>query len=237
MKRDDILEIRRQRLIWLKSTECRNRNVVLAEKIEKSESYVSRMLLPADKPQSKSIGEKAARQIEAAFKKPVYWLDGVGESTPDLALKKLEEMLGCNADPDTLPIKEGLISVVGEAVLGADGSIDMVHDHVGWLQIYSGDSEAYALKVRGDSMWPRINSGEYVVVEPNTGVHSGDEVFVRTIDGHNMIKIMSITRDGSYQFASVNNEHRPITLNKDQVEKIHFISAIVKSHRFIDKDQ
>ncbi|ERK13032.1 Phage repressor [Serratia fonticola AU-AP2C] len=85
-------------------------------------------------------------------------------------------------------------------------------------------------------MWPRIQSGEYVVIEPNTPVHPGDEVFVRTIDGHNMIKIMNKTRDGSYQFTSVNSEHRPITLASAEVEKMHFVSAIVKATRYVDND-
>lgn len=131
----------------------------------------------------------------------------------------------------------GAIPVVGEAILGVDGMIDMVEIRAGWLQIYSSDKEAYGLKVKGDSMHPRIQSGEFVVIEPNTHVHSGDEVFVRTTDGHNMIKVMTKTRDGSYQFSSINNEHKPITLDATEVEKMHFVSAIVKATRYVDYDE
>lgn len=130
----------------------------------------------------------------------------------------------------------GAVPVVGEAILGVDGMIDMVEIRAGWLQIYSADKDAYGLKVKGDSMHPRIQSGEFVVIEPNTHVHSGDEVFVRTLDGHNMIKVMTKTRDGSYQFSSINNEHKPITLDPREVEKMHFVSAIVKATRYIDND-
>lgn len=119
---------------------------------------------------------------------------------------------------------------------GVDGSMDMIELRAGWLQIYSVDKDAYGLKVKGDSMWPRIQSGEFVVIEPNTGVHAGDEVFVRTVDGHNMIKIMNKTRDGAYQFSSVNSDHRPITLEENQIEKMHFVSAIVKNTRYVDRD-
>lgn len=131
----------------------------------------------------------------------------------------------------------GAVPVVGEAILGVDGMIDMVEIRAGWLQIYSADKDAYGLKVKGDSMHPRIQSGEFVVIEPNTHVHSGDEVFVRTRDGHNMIKVMTKTRDGSYQFSSINNEHKPITLDPSEVEKIHFVSAIVKATRYLDNDE
>lgn len=133
--------------------------------------------------------------------------------------------------------KLGVIPVVGEAILGVDGMIDMVEVRSGWLQIYSADKDAYGLKVRGDSMHPRIQSGEFVVIEPNTHVHSGDEVFIRTLDGHNMIKIMTKTRDGNYQFSSINNDHKPVTLPPSEVQKIHFVSAIVKATRYVDNDE
>lgn len=44
--------------------------------------------------------------------------------------------------------------------------IDMVEYRGGWLKIYSDDPNAYGLRVRGDSMWPRIQSGEFVLIEP-----------------------------------------------------------------------
>ncbi len=129
----------------------------------------------------------------------------------------------------------GTVKVIGEAILGIDGAVDMMEEHNGWLKIYSDDKDAYGLKVKGDSMWPRIQSGEYVVVEPNTGVRSGDEVFVRTVDGHNMIKVFNKTRDGDYQFTSINNAHKPITLDPNQVDKMHYVAAIVKPTKYIDK--
>lgn len=129
----------------------------------------------------------------------------------------------------------GTVKVIGEAVLGIDGAVDMMEEHNGWLKIYSDDKDAYGLKVKGDSMWPRIQSGEYVVVEPNTSVRSGDEVFVRTVDGHNMIKVFNKTRDGDYQFTSINNAHKPITLEPSQVDKMHYVAAIVKPTKYIDK--
>lgn len=133
-------------------------------------------------------------------------------------------------------VRDGFVPVVGEAVLGVDGSVDMAEIQAGWLRIYSQDKDAYGLKVKGDSMWPRIKSGEYVVIEPNTPIHPGDEVFVRTKDGHNMIKVMNKTRDGDYQFSSINDDHRPITLPPGSVEKMHFVSAIMKHTRYVDFD-
>lgn len=132
-------------------------------------------------------------------------------------------------------VPDGMVKVIGEAFLGAEGAVDMIETLDGWLNIYSDDKDAYALKVKGDSMWPRIQSGEYVVIEPNTTVRSGDEVFVRTHEGHNMIKVLNKTRDGDYQFTSINNAHQPITIDPIQVDKMHYVAAIVKPTKFIDK--
>ncbi|HEM6852459.1 TPA: helix-turn-helix transcriptional regulator [Providencia stuartii] len=166
-----------------------------------------------------SFGEKAARRLERDYGMPAGYLDS------ETQLDEIEYI-------GTVP--SGMVQVRGEAFLGADGAVDMIEAHNGWLKIYSDDKDAYGLKVKGDSMWPRIQSGEFVVVEPNTTVRSGDEVFVRTVEGHNMIKIFNKTRDGDYQFSSINNSHKPITLSPDQVDTMHYVSAIVKPIKYID---
>jgi phage repressor protein C with HTH and peptisase S24 domain len=134
----------------------------------------------------------------------------------------------------TEPMKKGLVKVIGEAILGADGSIDMTELQDGWLKIHNDDPEAFGLKVKGDSMWPRIQSGEYVLIEPNTRVRPGDEVFVRTKEGHNMIKIFNYERDGQYQFSSINQDHRPITIASSDIDKIEYVAGILKESRHID---
>lgn len=133
-------------------------------------------------------------------------------------------------------VRPGLVPVVGDAVLGVDGMIDMVEYRGGWLKIYSEDPNAYGLRVRGDSMWPRIQSGEFVLIEPGAKIHPGDEVFVRTSDGHNMIKVLNYTREGDYQFTSVNQDHRPITIEKHRVEKVEYVAGILKASRHVDGD-
>ncbi|QIU92118.1 LexA family transcriptional regulator [Yokenella regensburgei] len=162
----------------------------------------------------------------------------VSDFSPSLAAKIASQAEGLTSDVIEYAgkLRSGSIPVVGEAILGVDGMIDMVEVKAGWLQIYSSDKDAYGLRVKGDSMYPRIQSGEFVVIEPNTPVHSGDEVFVRTRDGHNMIKVMTKTRDGGFQFSSINNEHKPITVDHDGVEKMHYVAAIVKGTRYVDYD-
>lgn len=222
----DKYEQRRLKLIEIRDRFCNGKASELARRIEREPSYVSRMLYPEGKNGKKRIADDMMEIIETAFSLPRGWMDSISPESP-ITSDELE-FAG--------RIRTGYVPVIGEAVLGVDGSVDMIEFRAGWLRIYSGDKDAYGLKVKGDSMWPRIQSGEYVVIEPNTTVHVGDEVFVRTRDGHNMIKIMNKTRDGDFQFSSVNSDHRPITMSPDEVVKMHFVSAIVKHTRYVDQD-
>ncbi len=221
----DMYERRRMKLQEL--VDAHGSQKALAEKVGIAESVISRMLYPAGKKNKRNIGEKSVHMIEDSLGLPRGTIDGIAESV----LPNSDEFEYAGKP------RMGAVPVIGEAILGVDGMIDMVEVRAGWLQIYSADKDAYGLKVKGDSMHPRIQSGEFVVIEPNTHVHSGDEVFVRTLEGHNMIKVMTKTRDGSYQFSSINNEHKPITLDPGEVEKMHFVSAIVKATRYVDYDE
>ncbi|HCU2526423.1 TPA: helix-turn-helix transcriptional regulator [Enterobacter hormaechei] len=149
-----------------------------------------------------------------------------GSVTTPVAIPDEVELVGI--------LKSGLIPVVGEAVMGTDGEFEMQEMSQGWLRIYSSDPDAFSVKVKGDSMFPRINSGEFVVVEPRTQICAGDEVFVRTTSGKNMIKKLGYHRDNTYQFISVNQQHPPLTIEDYEVESIYFVAAIVKSTRFMD---
>ncbi|MGV6357109.1 S24 family peptidase [Escherichia coli] len=222
----DKYEQRRLRLIEIRDRFCNGKASELARRIEREPSYVSRMLYPEGKSGKKRIADDMMELIEKSFNLPRGWMDMLADGKAG-ATDHLE--FAGN-------VRAGFVPVIGEAVLGVDGSVDMIEFRSGWLSIYSGDNDAYGLKVKGDSMWPRIQSGEYVVIEPNTPVHPGDEVFVRTKDGHNMIKIMNKTRDGDYQFSSINSDHRPITLPVEEVDKMHFVSAIVKHTKYVDQD-
>jgi phage repressor protein C with HTH and peptisase S24 domain len=129
------------------------------------------------------------------------------------------------------------IPVVGTAQLGDDGfwaELEFPVGHgEGYVQYFSTDPNAYALRVKGDSQRPRIKPGEFVVVEPNTSVSPGDEVVVKVKDGRRMVKILQSRRNGQLELYSVNDLHRPITLDEEQVEDVHYVAGIAKPSLYI----
>ncbi|PXX14486.1 phage repressor protein C with HTH and peptisase S24 domain [Paraburkholderia tropica] len=137
-------------------------------------------------------------------------------------------------DPfDPIPLPTGRrIPVVGTAQLGDNGhwaELDYPVGHGdGYLDFPSRDKDAYGVRCKGDSMTPRIKDGEFVVVEPNRKVEHGDEVLVKAKDGRVMIKLYLYAAQGRTHFMSVNAAHMPIAIDSDQIERLHFVAAIVK---------
>ncbi|MBP0589307.1 helix-turn-helix transcriptional regulator [Paraburkholderia sp. LEh10] len=124
-----------------------------------------------------------------------------------------------------------LIPVVGMAQLGDDGHWSDLEYPVGhgngYVDFPSRDRNAYALKCEGDSMSPRIEAGEYVIVEPNTPVKPGKNVMLRSKDGRVMVKKFLYKAAGRTYLISINKAHPPISFTDDEIEKMHFIRAIV----------
>lgn len=94
------------------------------------------------------------------------------------------------------------------------------------------DDNSYALRVRGDSMRPRIKNGEFIVIEPNHEPQPGDDVVVCLKDGRKMVKELLYTRDGEITLGSINNGHGNICVTIDQVEVMHYVAAIIPRGAF-----
>lgn len=60
---------------------------------------------------------------------------------------------------------------------------DQVIDRVPRPPSLAGDSEAYAITIVGDAMWPRFRPGRHVAVSPRSPVSVGDDVIVRLASG------------------------------------------------------
>lgn len=76
----DKYEIRRVRLAELRDTRCGGNTAELSRRLERSPTYVMRMLYPADKAGRKRIADDMIEVIEKAFDLPHGWLDGKTEA-------------------------------------------------------------------------------------------------------------------------------------------------------------
>jgi phage repressor protein C with HTH and peptisase S24 domain len=123
------------------------------------------------------------------------------------------------------------VAIVGIGQGGPDGflSIDDYSpgDGDGFIYTYSPDPQAYGIRVRGDSMRPRIKSGEYIVAEPSVEALPGDDVVVKLKSGKAMVKELLWIRDDEISFGSINNGIPPVTVPSNEIQSIHRVAAIV----------
>jgi DNA-binding transcriptional regulator YiaG len=154
----------------------------------------------------------------------VWLLKGKGE--PGVAVRYADAF-----DPIT-DLKWRGVPVVGFAQLGDNGHFVDIEYPVGYgdgfVAAPTTDKDAYALRCVGDSMRPRIKDREFVVVEPNHIIEPGDEVLVKSKDGRVMVKEFLYERQGRVHLISVNETHAPIAIDKDNIEKMHYVGWIAK---------
>jgi SOS-response transcriptional repressor LexA len=134
---------------------------------------------------------------------------------------------------EKLKLRSGrAVAVVGEVQGGPDGFISVDdypvgHGYAELPEVRSRDISAYGLKVRGDSMRPRIKAGEYIVCEPNSEAQPGDDVVVKFTDGSAVVKELLWIREGDICLGSINNHVAPITRPLTEVAYIHRVAAIM----------
>jgi SOS-response transcriptional repressor LexA len=92
------------------------------------------------------------------------------------------------------------------------------------------DSKAFALRVRGDSMEPRIKEGDSVVVCPSWSPQNGDTVITRTVHGDIMCKLYQ-SRGQRVVFSSYNPAYPPIELDREEVEWVYPVQSVVQTLR------
>lgn len=133
---------------------------------------------------------------------------------------------------ETLQLKKFKeVPIVGTVQGGIDGYLDEFEYPVGYgdgaIDYPTTDINAYALRVRGESMRPRIKSGEYIVVTPNTQAQPGDDVVVICNDGRKMVKELLYYREDEITLGSINSSFQPISLLKQDIKAIHFVAGII----------
>lgn len=119
------------------------------------------------------------------------------------------------------------IPVTGSVRGGDDGYLVQDNTPDGWVEYWTGDPHAYALRVRGDSMHPRYRAGEFVVITPSIEAQPGRDVVVKLTCGKCLLKQLNWTRGDEVQLLSINNGYAPMTIMREEVECIDRVAGSV----------
>jgi phage repressor protein C with HTH and peptisase S24 domain len=125
--------------------------------------------------------------------------------------------------PDDLPvIAEGEASPQGALFWDDEGRLlpritDRISRPAGLR-----DPRAYGVRVRGDSMRPKYEPGDVLVVSPNLPVRTGLRCYVELKTGERLVKQVRKTM-GGWMLESINQAYEPREVRDDEIVVMHRI--------------
>lgn len=233
----DIFATRRARLRKLIDEISAGNISVFAGRYDYSRSQISQYLSETYN-DGRSIGERVARAIEQKVGASIGWLDQPLTERETLIGPTLERE-GSDVDfpmvlaPEDSPLLLRNLPVLGTLTPFNLGEVRIrpAQNDLGerYLEFHSRDPKAYALLVKGNSMRPRVKSGEFLIIEPSTDPLPGDDVLLKLEDGTQMVVQLLYARDREYTVRDVNEAHPTAWFADYDLVSIQTITAIKRS--------
>lgn len=172
---------------------------------------------------TKNIGDETAAKIEQAFNKPKGYLDQSVER---------ESLTENNKHTSTLSGR--WVPVKSLSKMGLDGYFsDMGYDGNGgdgYVPSLTAGKYAYAVKGTGDSMYPVVRNGWFLVCDPDAEPQITEFVEVQLKDGRRTIKEYIGVSGGVLHVLAVNGNER-ITFDMSDVVNIVPVVEIIPPSR------
>jgi repressor LexA len=164
------------------------------------------------------------RIAKATGAQPTWLLTGEGEMYP--APSRPQNVFPLNA---TMKRKVSLVDLPLVSAVPAGKVATMFHpDYVDTYVTVDDvkDPQAFALKVRGNSMSPRIEDGDIVIVSPHQEVHNGDICVIR-VSGEDTLKKVKL--EGIYlHLVPLNPDFEPVTVKRKDVDFVWKVVKLIK---------
>ncbi|GAB6189373.1 hypothetical protein JCM30566_11120 [Marinitoga arctica] len=141
-------------------------------------------------------------------------------------------ILGFNSDPNSevgsLSMKK--IPVYEKVAAGVTGVAEPTDYPIDEIYLPMGSKGEFAVEVVGDSMEPEIKEGDYVIVDPNAYIESGNRVIALINNGSDaLVKVYRKIMDGPVMLFSLNQKYEPIILTDDL--KWQIVGKVVSLYR------
>lgn len=125
------------------------------------------------------------------------------------------------------------IPVLGEVVAGVP--IDAVEEYIDWEEItpeLAETGEFFALKIKGDSMEPRIVAGDVVIVRMQSTADTGD-VVIAMVNGDDACCKRFIKQSDGIILQSFNSAYTPMFFTKEDIETkpVSIIGKVIENRQ------
>lgn len=200
----------------------------VADKTGKSHAQISQLKNKAPYQGTgnpRGVGDSLAREIEAAFSKPVGWMDVLHEAS--------------NVSP--APTDTRIIPVISYVQAGSWREAADAYLEGGGFDYITTERElsqrAFALEIEGDSMLPEFRPGDRVIIDPEIYPSAGD--FVAAKNGKNeatfkKYRVRGVGENGEMVFELVPLNEDYETMRSDR-EPIEIIGKMVEHRKFYGK--
>jgi phage repressor protein C with HTH and peptisase S24 domain len=137
-------------------------------------------------------------------------------------------VMGARAMPESRTRMRTRIPLIGLAQAGGSGFFDDggYPAGAGWDEVelpQTGDANAYALSISGESMEPVYRPGDAIIVSPAAPVRAGDRVVARAADGAVMAKLLLRRTATRIELASLNPAFPDLRFAADEILWMHRI--------------
>jgi repressor LexA len=192
----------------------------LAEKI----GVVTRTLQRWEKGEQVPDGLSITRIAKATHVQPTWLLTGDGEMYATAARPENVYPLSAAMRRRVKLVDLPLISAVPAGKVAAMFHPEYADDYVTVDDVK--DPQAFALKVKGNSMSPRIEDGDIVVVSPRQGANNGDICVVRVNEEDTLKKVKF---EGNYiHLIPLNSAFDPVTVKRKDVAFAWKVVKVIK---------
>lgn len=204
----------------------------LAEVLGKSPAYVS-MVENSKRDVRMATLEAFARALGVP---PAYLLSGESEERETRVESLVDEILG--VVEKHLPEVRGRlrrvrqIPVVSYTAAGDPVAYEDMYPP-GWAEEFIDgftdidDPNAFALRIRGDSMEPFLMDGDIVLVCPNWSLREGRPVVAKIRGGEITCKIYN-RKERNIILSAVNPRYKPIIVATDEIEWLYPVVRVVR---------
>ncbi|HUI63693.1 MAG TPA: S24 family peptidase [Bacteroidota bacterium] len=185
---------------------------------------VTRTLQRWEKGEQVPDGIAITKLAKATSVQPTWLLTGEGEIYPSPARPENVLPLPTSSRRRMTLAELPLISSVPAGKVATMFHPDFVDNYVTVSDVK--DPGAFALKVKGSSMAPRIEDGDIVIVSPQAEPRSGDICVVRVNDEDTLKKVKF---EGNYiHLIPLNPEFEPVTVKRKDVNFAWKVVKLIK---------
>jgi SOS-response transcriptional repressor LexA len=169
-------------------------------------------------------GVSITKIARATGVQPTWLLTGEGEMYPLPSRPDNVYSLPMTVRKKSRLVELPLISAVPAGKVATMFHPDHVDDYVTVDDVR--DPGAFALRVKGNSMSPRIEDGDVVIVSPQAEARNGDICVVR-VEGEDTLK--KVKFEGTYvHLIPLNPEYEPVTVRRKDVNFVWKVVKLIK---------